>query len=75
MSGPPQITGWSSITVVGGNTAKDATGGSCAIMDFDKNYKSDWLKVQMVRRFNVAYIELNYPRYQRRMLNVFLSFY
>lgn len=49
MSGPPQITGWSSITVVGGNTAKDATGGSCAIMDFDKN-----LQIRLVKSSNGA---------------------
>lgn len=57
MNEPPHSTGWSANKVIDGNTAQTATEGSCAIMDFDKNYKSVWLKVQMMHRFNVAYIE------------------
>lgn len=66
MSKPPQSTGWLADKVVDGNTVQTASGGSCAIMDFDQNYKSVWLKVQLGRRFNVAYIEL-YLRNERRM--------
>lgn len=66
MSKPPHSTGWLADKVVDGNTVQTASGGSCAIMDFDQNYKSVWLKVQLGRRFNVAYIEL-YLRNERRM--------
>lgn len=66
MSEPPHSTGWTADKVVDGNTDQTASGGSCAIMNFDQNYKSVWLKVQLGRRFNVAYIEL-YLRNERRM--------
>lgn len=38
MNEPPHSTGWSANKVIDGNTAQTATEGSCAIMDFDKNY-------------------------------------
>lgn len=57
---------WTADKVVDGNTFQTATGGSCAIMDFDQNYKSVWLEVHLGRRFNVAYIEL-YLRNEARM--------
>lgn len=66
MNKPPHSTGWLADKVVDGNTVQTASGGSCAIMDFDQNYTSVWLKVQLGRRFNVAYIEL-YLRNERRM--------
>uniref|UniRef100_A0A8W8NT92 Multiple epidermal growth factor-like domains 10 n=1 Tax=Magallana gigas TaxID=29159 RepID=A0A8W8NT92_MAGGI len=59
MSGAPfPNTNWTSDKVVDGNSNQTAAEGSCAIMDFDQNYQSVWLKVQLGRRFNVAYIEL-----------------
>lgn len=53
-------TQWTAEKVVDGNTNQIATAGSCAIIDFSKNYSSVWLKVQLAigRRFNVAYIQI-----------------
>lgn len=59
-------TQWTADKVVDGNTFQTVTEGSCAIMDFDQNYKSVWLEVHLGRRFNVAYIEL-YLRNEARM--------
>lgn len=59
---------WTADKVVDGNTYQSAIGGSCAIMDYDQNYKSVWLKIQLPRRFNVAYIEL-YLRNEQRTLH------
>lgn len=67
MNKPPLKTGWSANKVADGNTTPTASGGSCAIMDFDQHYKSVWLKVLLGRLFNVAYIEL-YLRNEQRML-------
>lgn len=58
-------TQWTAAKVVDGNTYQTAAVGSCAIMDYDQHYKSVWLKVQLGRRFNVAYIEL-YLRNEQR---------
>lgn len=49
---------WIAGNVVDGNTNQTADGGSCAIMDFSKNYRSVWMKVQLGKRFNIAYIKL-----------------
>lgn len=73
MSELPHTTGWSADKVADGNTIQTATGGSCAIMDFDQHYKSVWLKVLLERLFNVAYIEL-YLRNEKRTLTVFKVF-
>lgn len=73
MSELPHTTGWSADKVADGNTTQTATGGSCAIMDFDQHYKSVWLKVLLERLFNVAYIEL-YLRNEKRTLTVFKVF-
>lgn len=72
MSELPHTTGWSADKVADGNTIQTATGGSCAIMDFDQHYKSVWLKVLLERLFNVAYIEL-YLRNEKRTLTVLRS--
>ncbi|XP_034310566.2 receptor-type tyrosine-protein phosphatase epsilon isoform X1 [Magallana gigas] len=58
MNGIPHTPNWSADKVVDGNTNQTAYGGSCAIMDFSKNYRSVWLNVQLQRLFNVAYIEI-----------------
>lgn len=71
MNGNPQNTNWSADKVVDGNTNQTANGGSCAIMDFSKNYRSVWLNVQLQRLFNVAYIEI-YFRNENSMLNTLL---
>lgn len=73
MSEPPHTTGWSANKVADGNTTQTASGGSCAIMNFDQHYKSVWLKVLLGRLFNVAYIEL-YLRNEKRMLIDFRVF-
>lgn len=73
MSEPPHTTGWSADKVADGNTTQTASGGSCAIMDFEQHYKSVWLKVLLGRLFNVAYIEL-YLRNEQRMLIDFRVF-
>lgn len=73
MNEPPHTTGWSADKVADGNTTQTASGGSCAIMDFDQHYKSVWLKVLLGRLFNVAYIEL-YLRNEQRMLIDFRVF-
>lgn len=69
MNEPPHTKGWSADRVVDGNTNQTAHGGSCAIMDFAKGYTSVWLKVQLGRRFNVAYIEI-YFRDENSMLQL-----
>lgn len=71
MNGIPRTPNWSADKVVDGNTDQTAKGGSCAIMDFSKNYLSVWLNVQLQRLFNVAYIEI-YFRNQMSMLNTLL---
>lgn len=72
MSGAPfPNTNWTSDKVVDGNSNQTAAEGSCAIMDFDQNYQSVWLKVQLGRRFNVAYIEL-YLRNEQRTQHTLL---
>lgn len=71
MNGDPQKPNWSADKVVDGNTNQTATGGSCAITDFSKNYRSVWLNVQLQRLFNVAYIEI-YFRNEMSMLNTLL---
>lgn len=59
MSGEPfPRTRWTTQKVVDGNTNQTAIGGSCAIMDFSKHYRSVWLKVQLELRFNIAYIQI-----------------
>lgn len=73
MSGAPfPNTNWTADKVVDGNTNQAAAGESCAIMAFDQNYQSVWLKVQLGRRFNVAYIEL-YLRNEYRTLHSLLN--
>lgn len=67
MNKPPLRTRWSANKVADGITTQTASGGSCAIMNFDQRYKSVWLKVLLGRLFNVAYIEL-YLRNEQRML-------
>lgn len=62
---------WTADKVVDGNTYQTATVGSCAIMDYDQHYKYVWLKVQLGRRFNVAYIEL-YLRNEQRTQHTLL---
>lgn len=49
---------WIAGNVVDGNTDQTANGGSCAIMDFSKNYRSVWMTVTLGKHFNVAYIKL-----------------
>lgn len=71
MNGIPYTPNWSADKVVDGNTDQTAFGGSCAIMDFSKNYLSVWLNVQLQRLFNVAYIEI-YFRNQMSMLNTLI---
>lgn len=59
MNGDPfPHTQWAANKVVDGNINQTVNGGSCAILDFSKNYKSVWLKVQLGLRFNVAYIQI-----------------
>lgn len=59
MSGEPfPRTRWTAQKVVDGNANRSAIGGSCAIMDVSKHYRSVWLKVEFEFRFNVAYIQL-----------------
>lgn len=59
MSGAPfPNTNWSAANVIDGNTDQTASGLSCAILDFTKGYTSVWLKVQLRRPSNIAYIEL-----------------
>lgn len=55
---PFSNTQWTAQKVIDGNTNQTAKGGSCAIMDFSKNYSSVWLKVQLGLRLNVAYIQI-----------------
>lgn len=64
-------TQWTAAKVVDGNTFQAANGESCAIMNYDQHYKSVWLKVQLGRRFNVAYIEL-YLRNEQRTQHTLL---
>lgn len=64
-------TQWTASKVVDGNTFQAANGESCAIMNYDQHYKSVWLKVQLGRRFNVAYIEL-YLRNEQRTQHTLL---
>lgn len=73
MNGIPHTPNWSADKVVDGNTNQTANGGSCAIMDFSKNYRSVWLNVQLQRLFNVAYIEI-YFRNENSMLNMLLRY-
>lgn len=47
---------WTAAKVVDGNINQKVSGSSCAITDFA--YKSVWLKVQLGKRFNVAYIQI-----------------
>lgn len=62
-------TQWEADKVVDGNTAQTATAGSCAIIDFSKNYNSVWLKVQLGRPFNVAYIQIFFRNEQSMFLS------
>ena len=55
MSQPSQNTTWSADKAVDGNIDQE-TLTTCAVMDYSKNYGSVWWKVQLGRRFNVAYI-------------------
>ena len=57
MSEPPLHPAWSADKAVDGNTDQE-TLTTCAVMDYSKNYKSVWWKVQLGKRFNVAYIEV-----------------
>nr|XP_022304835.1 multiple epidermal growth factor-like domains protein 6 [Crassostrea virginica] len=58
MSEPPHKQEWSADKAVDGNTAQE-TLTTCAIMDWVlSNYKSVWWKVQLGKRFNVAYLEV-----------------
>lgn len=58
MSELPQRIDWQAFKVIDGNTNQTANGSSCAIIDFSKEYKSVWLKIQLPRLFNVAYTEI-----------------
>lgn len=71
MNGIPHTPYWSADKVVDGNTDQTANGGSCAIMDFSKHYRSVWLNVQLQHLFNVAYIEI-YFQNEDSMLNTLL---
>lgn len=65
-------TQWTADKVVDGNANQTAIGGSCAMMDYDHQYKSVWLKVNLSRLFSVAYIEL-YLRNEHRTLHSLLD--
>lgn len=47
---------WTAAKVVDGNINQTATGSSCAITEFA--YTSVWLKVELGKQFNVAYIQI-----------------
>lgn len=69
MSGEPfPRTRWTAQKVVDGNTNQTAIGGSCAIMDVSKHYRSVWLKVEFEFRFNVAYIQLFFRNEESMLL-------
>lgn len=59
-------THWTADKVVDGNINQIATGSSCAIMSFA--YTSVWLKVQLGKRFNVAYIQIFFRNERSMML-------
>lgn len=71
MNGIPHTPYWSADKVVDGNTDQTVNGGSCAMMDFSRHYRSVWLNVQLQHLFNVAYIEI-YLRNENSMLNTLL---
>lgn len=49
-------TQWTADKVVDGDINQKVSGSSCAITVFA--HKSVWLKVQLGKRFNVAYIQI-----------------
>lgn len=61
MSEPPQQPAWSASNAVDGNTAQE-TLTTCAVMDYLQNYKSVWWKVQLQKRYNVAYLVVYFRR-------------
>ncbi|XP_061170435.1 uncharacterized protein LOC133179758 [Saccostrea echinata] len=53
----PHDSSWTADKAVDGNTKQDHL-PTCAIADYNRNYKSVWWKVWLNRKFNIAYLEI-----------------
>lgn len=59
MGANPQNPEWSANKAIDGNTDQRYVASSCAITDFTENHNTTiWWKVWLMRKFNVAYLEI-----------------
>lgn len=75
MGATPQNSEWTAGKAIDGNTNQTYQSNSCAITNVDKDRKTSiWWKVWLLRRFNIAYLEIYFRSDSKKFTDFIANF-